>query len=768
MIKNKKYQRAAVILAALLVFLFFPMKQPLVSSNYSRVITDRNGQIMRVFLNSNQQYCLPPGFSDTLPEKLKLAVIHFEDRYFRYHPGINPVSLVRAIIQNHKEKRTVSGASTITMQLARIRKGRRRTPINKTLEMCEALRIEARFSKDEILKLYLDHAPYGGNIIGYQAAAWRYFGKPPVQLSWAEACLLAVLPNSPGKMSPVKNNDLLREKRNRLLKSLYMSHTIDTATLNNSLNEHMPAEIVPFDLVAPHLAQRMDNETSQKQRIVKTSIDASIQQRANYLVQRYSRLLAYYGIQNTAVIVIENKNRKVRAYIGSQDFYGTAGMNDGVKAMRSSGSLLKPFLYALAFNDGLILPGSLMQDIPTFYGSFSPSNASEMYSGMVTAQDALVRSLNVPAVRLLYTYGHYRFYQFLKDAGISTLFRPADSYGLPLIIGGAEVTLEEISAMYCGLANLGSFAPLLYVEDEKPEQQAKNLIDTLSSVMVLNVLNNLQRPGAEYYWTKFNNQFPVAWKTGTSYGHKDAWAVGANPLYTVGVWVGNFDAATNKNLSGAASAGPLLFDIFDILPHDADNAWWNFNDYNFETIKVCASTGYMASGRCDKIIETRAPQADKLRQCMYCIKTEVDSLNEFRVCSRCWQNGHHQQKYLSYPPLVMEYLRKNGEVTERIPPHNPECTATRDNNLIEIAYPEEGAKIMVSRDFNGQYQPVVFSAAHQIANQNIFWYIDNIYLGMTHKNHKMACIPEKGNHSLTLVDSYGNTKNTSFYATRSQ
>jgi penicillin-binding protein 1C len=767
--KRKKIKRAAIILAAFMFFLFFPIKKPLVRSDYSRVITDRNGEIIRVFLTRDEQYCLPPDFHDTVPEKLKKAVIEFEDRYFYFHPGINPVSIVRATVQNIRNRRVVSGASTITMQLARLRKGRDRKIFNKILEMFEAIRIEAHFSKNEILKVYLDNAPYGGNVLGYQAASWRFFGKPPGKLSWAEASLLAVLPNSPGQMNTVKNNDLLRQKRNRLLVSLYNEKMFDTITLRNSIDEPIPGAIVPFDLLAPHLTRRLNNQISNNQRIICTSIDAELQKKATYLVQRYSRFLEHYGIENSAAIIIENKTRKVRAYVGSQDFYGKSGKVDGVLAMRSSGSLLKPFLYALAVQNGLILPQSVLQDIPTYYGSFSPHNASEMYTGMVTAHEALVRSLNVPAVRLLYTYGHYRFYNFLKEGGISTLFRSADNYGLPLIIGGAEVTLEEVSGLFCGLGNLGNFGPVSFFEQPGQTNNKKYLIDSLSCVLILNTLKDLRRPGAEYYWTKFNNQYPIAWKTGTSYGHKDAWAVGVNPEYTIGVWVGNFNAETNKNLSGAGSAGPLLFDLFDMMPDKGSwKVWWNTDDYNFNTVDVCAVTGYLATNKCRKTSKVLAPFREKLKPCPYHIKTEVDSTGKFSVCSRCWQGGHHSSSYLSYPPLVLNYMRKNGLVIERIPPHNPDCKVNRSNEMIDIDYPKNKSKIYLSRDFDGKLQPVIFSAVHQLPDQILYWYLDNNYIGMTNHQHKITCIPERGQHTLTIVDSYGNSKKINFYSTRTE
>ncbi len=765
--KKRRNRRVAIFLGALLFFLYYPLGKPLLPDNYSRVITDKDGNIMRVFLNSDQQYCLSPDFIDTVPQKLEKAVIAFEDKCFYYHPGVNPVAIFRAFSQNRKSKKIVSGASTITMQLARIRKGRERNMKNKIVEISEAIRIEARYSKKKILKMYLDHAPYGGNIIGFQAASWRYFGKPANKISWAEACLLAVLPNSPGKISPVQNNQRLFDKRNRLLKKLYQKHVFDSLILVNSLEEPMPSKIVPFDLMAPHLTYRINEETNYDQHIVKTSIDPVIQQKSQFLVKRYSRYLETYGIKNAAVIVVDNHTRKIRAYIGSQDFYGTTGNVDGVIAQRSSGSILKPFLYGLAVQDGLIVPESQIQDIPTYYGTFSPSNASETYNGIVSAHDALVKSLNVPAVRLLYTYGHYKFYNFLKQAGVTTLFRSADSYGLPLIIGGAEVKLWDMASVYCGLANLGNFAPITYFENTDPKETTQtNLIDTLSCVLILNVLNDLNRPGAEYYWTKYNNQYPVAWKTGTSYGNKDAWAIGVNPDYTVAVWVGNFDATMNKNLSGAGSAGPLMFDVFDALPHPKENTWWNLKDFDFEMIEICAVTGYMATDKCDQKEMVPAPKQGSLKLCPYHMRTFVDKDTKYSVCSKCWDDGHKEVHYVVYPPMVVEYLRKNGNIIERIPVHNPLCPSFRSPSMIDIEYPKPNTRIQITRDFDGKYQPIIFTAAHQLNDQIIFWYIDDNYIGLTNQKHKMTVMPERGQHTLTLIDSYGNKKSVVFFITK--
>lgn len=763
-LKKQKVKRRLFLVFLLFLFLLYPLKKPLVRDDYSRVILDKNGEILRVFLTEDEQYCLPPTFNKKVPEKLKKAVVQFEDKYFYYHPGVNPASVLRAIVQNIKKQRVVSGASTINMQLARIRKRRNRKALSKLVEMLEAIRIEMQYKKESVLKMYLDHAPYGGNIIGYQAASWRYFGKPPEKLSWAESCLLAVLPNSPGSVSPVKNNATLLIKRDKLLNELLNTQIIDSTTYRNSLGEDIPTKVLPFDFYAPHLTRRIDIEQPKSLKIVETSIDIQLQHRANGIVKKYARQLGNYGIKNTALLVVDNTSGKVRAYVGSQDFYGEQGKVDGVNAPRSSGSVLKPFLYALSIKEGLVIPESLIQDIPTYYGTFSPHNSSELFDGITTVHDALVRSLNVPAVRMLYTYGHYKFFNFLEQARFSTLYRSADNYGLPLIIGGAEVTLWDMAQGYYGLANLGNFATISYLENEMRDNSSR-LIDSASVLMTLEILKDLKRPGSEFYWTKFNSQYPIAWKTGTSYGHKDAWAIGINPQYTVAVWVGNFDATTNKNLSGAGSAGPLLFDVFNALQKDPQKKWWNTSEILTEKQEVCAISGYSISKNCEKTTTVRVPKVDILKQCPYHLKIMVDTTTGFSVCSKCWTGGRVSKSYITYPPLVLAYLRKSGAVIEKIPYHTPNCQANINQELIEVEYPRPGTKIMVSRDFDGEYQPIVFSAAHKIKSQVLYWYLDGRYLGETRDKHKFAVIPEKGNHKLQLFDAYGNTKVLHFFST---
>jgi len=416
----------SIILFMILVFLIIPVPDPVFPPDYSTVVQDRNGRILRVFLNKKEQWHFAPDDTLEIPEKLKKAVLLQEDRTFYRHPGINPASVVRAAFQNLRARKTVSGASTITMQVARLMKPKRRDAPGKLLEMMQALKMEVLFSKKKILKLYLDHAPYGGNIVGYRAASLRYFRKMPEQLTWAEAATLAVLPNAPGVVSPARRPGMLKRKRDGLLRRLAERKAMQAGEYENATNEPVPVESAAFGFEAPHWSQML-HETGGSL-FIRSSLDADLQARAEGILRDHGFFLKSQGIRNGAVLIAETGSGKIRAYVGSPSFFDdrSDGQVDGVLAPRSPGSLLKPFLYALSMDEGLLLPETWIRDIPSSYGAYSPANASESYDGLVTAGDALIRSLNVPAVRLLNMYGIQPFYHFLKKADVPTLFRNAD------------------------------------------------------------------------------------------------------------------------------------------------------------------------------------------------------------------------------------------------------------------------------------------------------------------------------------------------------
>lgn len=764
-IKNYKIKiLISILFITFIIWLSIPINK--LDKDYSTVITDKDNKILRVFLNKDEQWYLPPDDNLKIPDKLKTSILYFEDKYFYYHLGINPVSILNSFIENLKKGYISRGGSTITMQVSRIINPQKRTYINKIKEIFNSLKLELTYSKNEILNIYINNAPYGGNIIGYRAASLYYYQKMPEELTWSEACTLAVLPNSPGLISPVTNNQLLINKKNRLLGLLKLNKIIDDETFNLSIKEPVPGMINKTPFLAPHLAQYLKDKY-REQKIIKTNIDFQLQNDIEKIVQNYSKHLQNKGIRNISVVVADTQTSRVLTYIGSQNFFDkeNKGEVNGVIAPRSTGSILKPFLYALAIDDGLELPETLIKDIPTYFGAFSPENADKKYNGLVSMEESLTRSLNVPAVLTLNEYGVYDYYNFLKKAGLTTLFRRSDEYGLTLILGGAEANLFEITGLYSSLGRLGKFEKLKIIPSEEIQQE-KQLISKGASNLILNVLKDLKRPDAEYYWQQYESQFKLAWKTGTSFGNRDAWAVGVNPKYTVGVWVGNFNGESNSNLAGATSAGSLMFDIFNYLPqkNNQKQAWFKKNFNDFEMIELCKDTGYKAGLSCNKKILTDKPvNAKSLKICPYHKSVFVTNNNKYQVCSICWKQGNYKKEnLLFYTPDVIDYLRKRGNIINTIPPHNPNCSTLQTKNILKITYPTNGAKIFIPRDIGGITQKLNLKVSHLNENSKVYWYIDDKFLGLTENTHSKSIEVKRGNHNLSVVDENGNKEFVSF------
>jgi len=767
-ILNKNYIKVFTILFLLMTFIyiFYPYN-PFKNVDYSIMVLDEKGKILSGFLNKDEQWIFPSDKNLKIPDKLKKSVLLFEDKYFYYHFGINPFSIARAFVQNISHKRVMSGASTLTMQVVRLSNPKKRTYFNKFIEIFEAIKLEIAYSKDDIFRMYLNHAPYGGNILGYQAASILYYQKIPEELTWSEATTLAVLPNSPSLISPLYNREYLIKKRNNLLTLLLNKNVIDKETYELSIKEPIPSSIQKFNMEARHLSQSLKSKYGSTKKIIKTTIISEYQKNIEELAKNHAKYLEYKGIKNLSALVIETETRKVRAYLGSQNFYDKKnnGEVDGVFASRSTGSILKPFLYALSIDEGLILPQSLITDTPTYFGVYAPENADQKFSGIVTAKEALIRSLNIPAALLLNNYGIFQFYEFLKKAGMTTLFRNSDDYGLTLILGGAEGNLYDIASLYCGLGNYGKFAPLKILADDKDDTQTKTLISEGSSYLTLEMLKELKRPSSEYYWEQFENQYKLAWKTGTSYGQRDAWAVGVSPEWVIAVWVGNFTGETNNNLTGAVSAGLFMFDIFNYLPKNPNKHWFTKPYDNLKRVKICAATGFLASPNCKKVIKALSPMTMKtLKMCPYHKSIYVTNDEKFQVNSLCWESGNYKKvSKLIYPPDVSNYLVLRGQPVDTIPPYKEGCEDSTNKNAIKIIYPKQNSQVWIPRDLDEKLQKVTVRAVHTNKSKKIYWYLDDMFLGETKEKHVKAIVTKKGWHYLEVVDEDGNRDKIKFF-----
>lgn len=768
---RKKWAAPAALIALLVgtmiaavAYACVTLPGPLFTTDYSTVVLDEHGAILRAFLNSQEQWILPDDGSP-IPEKLKIAVITFEDKRFESHLGVDPLAVLRAVYQNIRHGGRVSGASTITMQVARLMRPKERTVRNKLLEMAQAVAIELSYSKDEILKAYLMHAPYGGNIIGYRTASLRYFGKEPGKLSWAEAATLAVLPNNPGHINPIQNPEGLRRKRDGLLLALHQAGHIDEATYSLAVAEPVPQGQHAFPLSAPHLAERLARNSSDT--VIRTTIDKDIQDLATVLLKAHIGGLARHGVENGAVLIADTATGAVKAYVASHDYFDKerAGMVDGVQMKRSSGSILKPFLYALAMDEGLIVPESVLPDIPTSYGGFTPHNADGSFAGVVRVREALTRSLNAPAVHLLSEYGVENFYSFLTKAG-SRLTRQPHEYGLSLILGSSESSLWELACLYRGLGTMGRSWDI-HVLPGAAGNREKQLISPGAAYLVLDILKDVRRPGLEGNWRAYPSSSPLAWKTGTSYGSRDAWAVGVSPQWTIAVWVGNFSGGSVSGLTGVDSAGPLLFQVFNRLPKDPYGLWFARPEADLVEVSVSPATGYRLQGVAQNTARAQAPASAKpLRYSPYERTLFVTGDERMMVCSLCWdrQDVKTIQKVV-YPLEIARHL--GGAARQYVlPPHNPDCPALAGENPISITYPQPSSLIFIPRGADGQYQQIKLEALHASQGKGLFWYLDGTYLGQTRGIHHQAVSLEPGSHILYLVDEDGYAKTVSFRTER--
>ncbi|SKC45903.1 penicillin-binding protein 1C [Bacteroidales bacterium WCE2008] len=684
---------------------------------YSTVVEDRNGELLGAHIASDGQWRFPP--SDTIPERYKTALIQFEDRYFRYHPGVNPVSIIRALAGNIKAGHVTSGGSTITMQVIRMSRGKERNLWQKLIEAVLATRLELRCSKNRILAMYAAHAPFGGNVVGLEAASWRYFGRPSSQLSWAEAATLAILPNSPSGVHPGKNRDKLLEKRNRLLHNLLDAGKIDAETYELAVGEPLVMQPHPLPRLAPHLTDNYYLTDGGK--TIRTSIDAGLQRQVCAVADRWSRDFAKTGVGDLAAVVVDVHTGEVLAYCGNADpdRERPGRLVDIASAPRSTGSILKPMLYCALLQEGQMLPGTLLPDIPININGFSPQNFDRQFSGAVHAGEALARSLNVPAVHMLREYGVPKFLDLLRASGMTTLDRSAADYGLSLILGGAEGRLVDITRMYAGLSR-----------SYQTKDSTFALNDKAAIWHTLDALKEVNRPD-EIDWHLIRSVRRVAWKTGTSYGFRDGWAVGMTPDYAVGVWAGNAQGEGVPGLTGARTAGPVMFDIFNLLPV---GDWFEEplpSDYI--RAEICPQSGHLRSLNC--------PQADTLHLPKRALRS-----------SPC--PYHTPDGSFVLPPGMEWYYRQN----------HPEYHGAVRGTVatMEFIYPDSGSTIFIPRQIDGSVKGAVFHLAHRDRDATVYWHMDNGYLGETRHIHQMTLSPSPGHHVVTVVDGSGNTLSVSF------
>jgi len=745
----------ALFLALAIANWLLPIPLDQLQPTASTIVRDRNGELLRAFLAPDQMWRIRVNAEEIAPA-LKTTVIAYEDKYFYWHVGINPVAVARAAIANLQARRVVQGGSTITMQVARLMEPKERTLANKLVEAFRALQLEWRYSKDEILTFYFNLAPYGGNIVGAGAAAYFYFNKSADQLSLGESALLAAIPNSPNLYRPDLNPRAAAHARQKILALLEQQGKTSDRRVEEANSEPLPRRRFDLPFLTPHLSEKLTQLYPHRERL-ETTIDASVQKLAQNILVTNIQPLRQRGINNGAIVVIENKSQDVLAMVGSADFFDehNDGQVNGAMSPRSPGSALKPFIYALGFEHGLISPQSLLYDVPVEYGGFKPVNYDDQYHGAVTVEDALIRSLNVPAVNLYAQLGEQGIYGFLQEAGVTTLPKTREYYGLSLILGGCEVTLLELTNLYAGLANRGRFRPYRLLTS-LDQVEGKTLLSPGACYLATDILSQLRRPELPAVWDASISIPTVAWKTGTSYGHRDAWSIGYTPRCTIGVWAGNFDGKGVPGLVGAEVAAPILFALFNALEKPSGSNWF-LQPAGVEHRQVCSISGmplseFCATAKDERFLPGISPnQGCSIHQLLF-----VDKKTGQRLCSHCRVGKKVSEKIVEqWPAEIATWLARTGYPIQRIPEHYSKCSKVAAGETPVIRSPVANAEYKVRSGVNLRYQKILLDASVSNLSKRIYWFLNGRMIFSGDPREKVFMKPQKGRHTLMCMDDEG-------------
>ena len=773
----KKYFRSWKARIFFILFVFFAvlclLRFQLFPNDYSTVVFTEKGELVGARLANDGQWRFPP--MDTVPYKLKKTTLCFEDRHFYHHPGVNPVSIFRALRLNLSAGRVVSGGSTISMQVIRMsRNHRKRVFTEKIIEAFGALWLELHYSKEEILSMYVSNAPYGGNTVGVQTASWRYYQRAGKDLSWAEAALLAVLPNAPSMIHVERNRESLKRKRDALLRTMCEQGEFNEETLHLSMDESLPEQVFSLQVMAPHLVDRMNKERHGQ--VVHVTLNASLQKNVEELASRYKHIYSQNGVQNLSVLVQEVSTGNVLCYCGNAAYdHKDDNQVDVIRAPRSTGSILKPFLYCAMIEDGQVTPRMLVPDVPIQIAGYKPQNFNRTFDGAVPAHEALTRSLNIPAVLMLRKYGIPLFQDYLRRAGITTLSFSPDHYGLTLILGGAEATLWDVSGVYASMARVLNrynrdflydegdiHAPRLCRQEEKHKVVDRPVLFHAGSVWhTMDAIKELNRPDVTD-WRVFSSSRKIGWKTGTSFGNRDAWAVGATPEYVVGVWVGNADGEGRPDMTGVGYAAPVMFAVYNILPN---TSWFACPQKDFVPVELCHQSGFLRGKDCppgDSVM-LYAPCANS-EPCPYHQIVHLSKDEKYRVSAKCMSplDMVHKSWFILPPAIESFYCLRNTSYMP-LPPYMPGCE-DESASVMEFIYPKDSRVVYIPKEMDGKRGEVIFEVAHRQADVTLYWHLDDTYLGETKRFHQKGVSASEGEHTITVVDEAGNRMQKKFKA----
>jgi len=734
----------------ILLSLIFPLKT---NVEYSTIITDKNGEVINAYLTKDQKWRMKTELTEISP-LLRKTIIAKEDKYFYYHPGVNPIAVIRAAFKNIFRMKRTSGASTITMQVARALEPRKRNIGSKMIEMFRAFQLEWKYSKDEILQMYLNLVPYGGNLEGVKAASLLYFSKNPDHLSLAEITALSIIPNRPSSLVMGKTNDLIVKERNRWLKKFASDKVFTEKEIEDALAEPLTATRNTVPHFAKHLSNKLYNKGGY---YYKTHLDLNTQLKTEKIVEDYIRAQRLRSINNGSVVIIDNKTHNVIAYVGSANFNDTtdAGQVNGAAALRQPGSTLKPLLYAMCMDEGLLTPKMVMNDVAVNYNGYAPENYDQKYNGYVTTEYALEHSLNIPAVKSLRSLGKDKLVQKLSACGFNQIQKDRNKLGLSMILGGCGTTLEELTGLFSAFANDGDYFSPSY-SDKDTVHKKINVVSPEAAFMINDILSKVNRPDFPLNWQSTERMPKIAWKTGTSYGRRDAWSIGYNKNYTVGVWVGNFSGVGVPDLSGSNTATPLLFKIFNTIDYDSDEEWFT-QPKDCDTRMVCSETGMLPADHCENLVmDYFIPLISSSAKCNNIQEVLVSADEKISYCKNCVpQAGYKKKTYKVTEPEMQAWFEDHKIAYQKIPPHNPDCETIFKGNAPTITSPSNGSEYLMSKKSKDPLQLTCKTATDV---SKVFWYINNKFYKACSPGEKQFFVPDEGPVKISCTDDKGRNR----------
>ncbi|MEO6316012.1 MAG: penicillin-binding protein 1C [Chitinophagaceae bacterium] len=741
---------AALLVVFVVLSWIFPVPDKI---TYSTIITDNKGDVIHAYLTSDQQWRMKTELNEISP-LLRKTILEKEDKYFYGHPGVNALAMGRALVKNLLRMKRTSGASTITMQVARALEPKKRTYASKCIEMFRALQLEVKYSKDEILQLYLNLVPYGGNIEGVKAASLMYFKKQPDHLSLAEITALSIIPNRPSSLVIGRNNDLIVIERNRWLRKFANEKVFTQKEIADALDEPLTATRETVPRLLPQLSYKLKKQGAP---VIRTYIDMNSQHKIEKLVADYSRTLYLKNIRNAAVVVIDNQTHRVINYVASANFNDTtdAGQVNGAAAIRQPGSTLKPLLYGLCIDEGLLTPKMVIADVAVSYQGYAPENYDRKFNGYVSMEYALEHSLNIPAVKSLRLLGKDKLVEKLAACNFNQVKKDRQKLGLSLILGGCGATLEELTGLYSAFANDGMYVSPSYTQADSAHTTVK-LLTTAANFMINETLSKVNRPDFPLNWQSTEHMPKIAWKTGTSYGRRDAWSIGYNKHYTVGIWTGNFSAQGIPELSGANIATPLLFKIFNTIDYDSDQEWFT-QPADCDSRQVCAETGLPPGINCTGIItDYFIPLISPARQCDNIQEIMVSADEKIAYCQSCVPAAGYKKKFYKITaPDMQAWMQDNRVAYTQIPPHNPACEKIFKEGAPLITSPSNGTEYLISKQHPEPLQLVCRAAGDA---SMLYWYINNKFYKSCNKGDKQFFIPDEGPVKISCTDDKGRNR----------